>query len=81
MEKMKKDLKKTKNPFANLQTQFEELEDDDNASNITGSRDESGSLFLQVSEQCFTRGVGSELQKQIVLQNKSYSGEKLQLRN
>ena len=59
MDKMKKDLKKTKKSFANLQTQFKELDDDDNASNITGSGDESGSSFLQVSKQCVTQGVGS----------------------
>ena len=78
MDKMKKDLKKTKNPFANLQTQFEELEDDDNASYIIGSGDESRSLFLQVRGQCFTQGVGSELQKQLTLRNKSDSDKKLQ---
>ena len=63
MYKMKKDLNKTKKSFATLQTQFKELEEEDDASKITGSRDESGSLFLQVSEQCFTHGVGSELHK------------------
>ena len=43
MDKMKKDLKKTKKSFATLQTQFEELEEEDDASKITGSGDESGS--------------------------------------
>ena len=81
MYKMKKDLNKTKKSFATLQTQFEELEEEDDASKITGSRDESGSSFLQVSEQCFTKGVGSELQKQLALHNKSDSYDKLQLRN
>ena len=75
---MKKDLKKTKKSFATLQTQFEELEDDDNASYIIGSGDESRSLFLQVRGQCFTQGVGSELQKQLTLRNKSDSDKKLQ---
>ena len=81
MDKMKKDLKKTKKSFATLQTQFEKLEEDDDASDITGSGDESGSSFLQVSKQCFAQGVVSELQKQLALHNKSDSDEKLQLRN
>ena len=34
-----------------------------------------------MSEQCSTQAVGSELQKQLALQNKSESDDKLQLRN
>ena len=80
MEKMKKNTMKTKKWFATLQTQFEKLEGDA-SSDITGSGDESRSSFLQVSEQCFAQAVGSELQKQLSLHNKSNSDNKLQLRN
>ena len=34
-----------------------------------------------MSEECFTQGVGSELQKHIALHNKSDSNDKLNLRN
>ena len=57
------------------------MEEEDDASKITGSGDESGSSFLQVRDQFFTQGAGSELQKQLALQNKSESDDKLQLRN
>ena len=57
------------------------MEEEDDASKITGSRDEYGSLFRQVIKQCFAQGVGSELQKQLALHNKSDSDEKIQLRN
>ena len=81
MEKMKKNLKKTNKSFAILQTQINKLEEDNNASDITGSGDKSGRSFLQVSEQYFAQCVGSELQKHLALHNKSDSDDKLQLRN
>ena len=80
VDKMKKDLQKTKKSFAAMECMINNIEEEEDDSDISDSDSESGLAFFQMERDIFS-STGKDIMTKIILHNQAKLTDQLDLNN